>query len=256
VNEGEILLVAGLLLSAGLAAAKAADRVRVPGLLLFLALGMLIGSEGLGGVDFSDAELTRTLGTIALVLILFEGGLAAGWGEIRPVIGIAVSLAFIGTVVTATIAGLAAYWLFDLSLLEGLIIGAAVAATDSAAIFAVLRGSTLRRRLARSLEGESGLNDPIALLLVTGFIEWIRDPGYGLLAFGRSMKMSDLLFALIPHAGWVNLQLADGALLPNPDGLIEGTGKRIRHIKVRSAEAASSPRVRASVRDELAARSA
>ena len=62
------------------------------------------------------------------------------------------------------------------------------------------------------------------------------DPGNGLLAFGRRMKMRDLLFALIPHAGWVNLQLADGALLPNPDGLIEGTGKRIRHIKVRSAE--------------------
>lgn len=82
------------------------------------------------------------------------------------------------------------------------------------------------------------------------------DPGNGLLAFGRSMKMRDLLFALIPHAGWVNLQLADGALLPDPDGLIEGTGKRIRHIKVRSAEAPSSPRVRASVRDELAARSA
>lgn len=73
------------------------------------------------------------------------------------------------------------------------------------------------------------------------------DPGNGLLAFGRSMRMRDLLFALIPHAGWVNLQLADGALLPNPDGLIEGTGKRIRHIKVRSAEAAEDPRVAAAV---------
>jgi hypothetical protein len=79
------------------------------------------------------------------------------------------------------------------------------------------------------------------------------DPGNGLLAFGRSMKMRDLLFALIPHTGWVNLQLADGALLPNPNGLIEGTGKRIRHIKVRSAEPASSDRIRAAVRDQLAA---
>jgi hypothetical protein len=77
------------------------------------------------------------------------------------------------------------------------------------------------------------------------------DPGNGLLAFGRSMKMRDLLFALIPHAGWVNLQLADGALLPNPDGRIEGTGKRIRHIKVRTAEAASDPRVRRAVQDQL-----
>ena len=79
------------------------------------------------------------------------------------------------------------------------------------------------------------------------------DPGNGLLAFGRSMKMRDLLFALIPHAGWVNLQLADGALLPNPDGLIEGTGKKIRHIKVRTAAAAADPRLLEAIRAQLAA---
>jgi hypothetical protein len=77
------------------------------------------------------------------------------------------------------------------------------------------------------------------------------DPGNGLLAFGRSMRMRDLLFALIPHAGWVNLQLADGAELANPGGLIEGTGKRIRHVKVRSAEAAGDPRLLAIVREQL-----
>ena len=77
------------------------------------------------------------------------------------------------------------------------------------------------------------------------------DAGNGLLAFGRSMGMRDLLFALIPHAGWVNLQLADGALLPNPDGLIEGTGKRIRHIKVRSQEQATSTPVRAAIRAQI-----
>jgi hypothetical protein len=78
------------------------------------------------------------------------------------------------------------------------------------------------------------------------------DPGNGLLAFGRSMKMADLLFALIPHAGWVNLQLADGALLPNPDGLIEGTGKKIRHIKVHTAERARSNPVRDAVKAQIA----
>jgi potassium/hydrogen antiporter len=179
--DHELILVAGLLLAIGLAAAKVADRVRVPGLLLFLGLGMLAGSEGFGGVEFDDAELTRTLGTIGLVLILFEGGLTAGWGEIRPVIGTAISLATVGTVVTALITGLAAILLLDLGTLEGLIIGSAVAATDSAAIFAVLRGSRLRRRLARTLEGESGMNDPVALLLVVGFIDWIELPDYGLL---------------------------------------------------------------------------
>jgi cell volume regulation protein A len=154
--------------------------MRVPGLLLFLGLGMLAGSEGIGGIEFSNTELARTLGTIALVLIIFEGGLTAGWSEIRPVLGTAASLGTIGTAVTAVIAGFAAKFLFGLSTLEGMLVGAAIAATDSAAIFAVLRRSTLEKRLARSLEGESGMNDPVALLLVIGFIEWIQQPGYGI----------------------------------------------------------------------------
>ena len=178
-NDAELILVVGAVMAAGLAAAKVADRVRVPGLLLFLGLGMLAGSEGVGGVEFADAELTRTLGAVGLVLILFEGGLTAGWKEIRPVLGTAVALAVLGTLVTAVLAGVAASLLFDLGLLEGLIVGSAVAATDSAAIFAVLRGSNLRRRLARALEGESGMNDPVALLLVVGFIDWIELPDYG-----------------------------------------------------------------------------
>ncbi len=179
-HDAELILVAGGLLAAGIVGALLADRVRIPGLLLFLGLGMLAGSEGIGGIEFTDTELARTLGTIALVLILFEGGLTAGWSEIRPVLGTAASLATVGTVVTAAIAGFAAKWIFDLSLLEGMLVGAAVAATDSAAIFAVLRRSTLKKRLARSLEGESGMNDPVALLLVIGFIDWIQEPGYGL----------------------------------------------------------------------------
>jgi potassium/hydrogen antiporter len=179
-HDAELILIAGALLGAGIIGALLADRVRVPGLLLFLLLGMLAGSQGIGGIEFSNMELARTLGTIALILILFEGGLTAGWSEIRPVLGTAASLATIGTVVTAAVAGFAAKFIFDLSTLEGMIVGAAIAATDSAAIFAVLRRSTLEKRLARSLEGESGMNDPVALLLVIGFIEWIQEPGYGL----------------------------------------------------------------------------
>src|SRR5919106_4034550 len=178
-TDSELILIGGALLAAGIAAALVANRVRFPGLILFLALGMLIGSEGPGGVEFDDAELTRTLGTIGLVLILFEGGLSAGWREIRPIVVSAVSLAVVGTVVTAVIAGAAAAWLLDVGTLEGVILGSAIAATDSAAIFAVLRGSRLRRRLARALEGESGMNDPVALLLVVGFIDWIELPDYG-----------------------------------------------------------------------------
>src|SRR5262245_50169335 len=178
-HDAELILIGGALLAAGIVGALLADRIRIPGLLLFLGLGMLAGSEGVGGIDFSNVELTRTLGTVALVLILFEGGLTSGWREIRPVLGTAASLATVGTLVTAAIAGFAAKLIFDLSLLEGMLVGAAIAATDSAAIFAVLRNSTVEKRLARSLEGESGMNDPVALLLVIGFIEWIQEPGYG-----------------------------------------------------------------------------
>ena len=178
-HDAELILVAGALLAAGIVGALLADRIRIPGLLLFLGLGMLVGSEGIGGIEFDDEELARTLGTIALVLILFEGGLSAGWSEIRPVLGTAASLATVGTAITAGVAGIAAHWIFDLSVLEGMLVGAAIAATDSAAIFAVLRRSTLEKRLARSLEGESGMNDPVALLLVIGFIEWIQEPGFG-----------------------------------------------------------------------------
>ena len=179
-HDAELILIAGGLLAAGIVGALLADRVRIPGLLLFLGLGMLAGSEGIGGIEFADVKLARTLGTIALILILFEGGLTAGWPEIRPVLGTAASLATVGTIVTACAAGIAAHWIFGISVLEGMLVGAAIAATDSAAIFAVLRRSTLEKRLARSLEGESGMNDPVALLLVIGFIEWIQDPGFGL----------------------------------------------------------------------------
>ena len=178
-HDAELILVAGALLAAGIVGGLLADRMRIPGLLLFLGLGMLAGSEGIGGIEFDNAELARTLGTVALVLIVFEGGLTAGWTEIRPVLGTAASLATVGTVLTALIAGFAAKAIFGLGTLEGLLVGAAVAATDSAAIFAVLRRSKLEKRLARSLEGESGMNDPVALLLVVGFVEWIQQPGYG-----------------------------------------------------------------------------
>jgi cell volume regulation protein A len=178
-HEGTFILAAGALLALGLGASLLAGRLRIPGLVLFLGLGMLVGSDGLGLIAFTDYKLARTIGIIALALILFEGGLAAGLQEIRPVLGSALSLALLGTLVTAVVTGLAASWLLGLTTLEGLLIGATVSATDGAAIFALLRGSTLKRRLARTLEGEAGMNDPVAVLLVLGFIEWIKRPDYG-----------------------------------------------------------------------------
>jgi potassium/hydrogen antiporter len=179
-EAGQLLAITGALLVCGIAVSLLAGRLRMPGLVFVLVLGMVLGSDGVGWIDFDDYEVAQTVGIIALALILFEGGLASGFSEIRPVLGGAIALATVGTLLTAIFSGLAASWLFDMSTLEGLLVGSILAATDGAAIFGILRGSTLRRRLARTLEGEAGMNDPIAVLLVIGFTEWLLHPGFGL----------------------------------------------------------------------------
>jgi cell volume regulation protein A len=179
VSDANLILITGALLIGGLLATVAAGRLRVPGLVLFIGLGMAIGSDGMGWIDFADYELARTIGVVALALILFEGGLSVGFGELRPVLGVSIALAIPGTLLTAAISGLAASWLFGLSLLEGMLLGAIVSTTDAAAIFGLLRQSRLRQRVARALEGEAGLNDPVAVLLVVGLIDWIQLPDYG-----------------------------------------------------------------------------
>ncbi len=236
-------LVVGLLLAAGLAASLAAGRLRMPGLVLVLALGMAIGSDGLGLIDFGDFELARQVGVIALAFILFEGGLSTGFDEIKPVLRTSIMLATVGTVGTAAITAVAAGLLFDqLAPLEALLLGSTVAATDAAAVFAVLRGSTLRRRLARTLEGESGINDPIAILLIIGCIEALEDPSFGLLdalllavrelsigfAVGLSVAAVGVLFlrhVRLPSAGLYPVaSIAIGALAYGGAQSLHGSG--------------------------------
>src|SRR3954449_11539260 len=212
-SDGVLLLATGALLAGALAASLLASRLRIPGLVVVLGIGMAVGSDGFGWIRFDDYRLAETIGVIALSLILFEGGLAAGFGEIRPVLGPAVSLAVLGTLITAVIAGLAAAWLFDFSTLEGMLVGSIVASTDSAAVFALLRGSTLRRRVARTLEGEAGLNDPVAVLLVLGFIDWIQKPGFG---------VADMLWLFVQQMA---IGLAVGVLV---GALAVGAMRRLR----------------------------
>ena len=176
-SDEQFILVAGLMLAAGLLASLMAGRVRLPGLLLFLGLGMLVGSDVLGWLPFDDYHLAELIGVISLALILFEGGLTAGFRRSGPCCPRRSAGAARHD--PAAIAGVVAMLLFDLSLLEGLLLGSIIASTDGAAIFALLRSSTLRRTLARTLEGEAGFNDPVAVLLVLGFIEWIQLPDYG-----------------------------------------------------------------------------
>jgi cell volume regulation protein A len=205
--DGHLIFAAGALLAAGLLSSLVAVRVRVPSLLLFLGVGMLVGSDGLGWIDFDDYRLARTIGVIALALILFEGGLTGGLLHVRPVLGAATSLAVVGTLVTAAIVGLAAASLFGFSAREGLLVGAILASTDGAAIFALLRGSTLSRKLARTLEGESGFNDPIAVLLVLAFIDLLIRPGYGTgdiaVLFARQLGIG---LAVGGVTGWLAVQ--------------------------------------------------
>jgi cell volume regulation protein A len=205
--SGHLVLIAGALLTAALAASLLAGRLRLPSLVLFLGVGMALGTDGLGWIDFSNYVRARDIGIVALALILFEGGLMAGFGEIRPVLVPALSLALLGTLLTALVCGLAATWLFDFSLLEGLLLGSIVAATDGAAIFALMRGSALKRKLARTLEGEAGMNDPVAVLLVVGFIAWIQQPDYGLLdmlwLFVRQLGIGGAIGLAV---GWLAVQ--------------------------------------------------
>jgi cell volume regulation protein A len=172
------LLVVGAVLVLAVVAAFATTRVGVPVLVGFLVLGMLLGSDGPGGVDFDDADLARNVGVVGLAAILYEGGLTTSWRSFRPVIVTSFVLATAGVVITASITAFAAYYLFDLSPPASFLLGAIVGSTDAAAVFATLRFTAIRRRLGRVLEVESGLNDPIAVALTVGMISWLEDPSY------------------------------------------------------------------------------
>lgn len=210
-RDAELILAVGTVLAVGVLAAGLAARIRLPALVLFAGLGMLMGSDGLGFIPFDDYRLARLIGTIALVLILYEGGLAAGWREVRPVLRPALLLAVIGTVLTAAIVGVAAVTLFHFSVLEGLLLGGILAPTDSAAVFALLRGAPLPQRLRRTLEAESGFNDPVAVLIVLVAIDLIMNPHHGVpsevwlltheVAVGTAVGLAGLLVArLAVHA--------------------------------------------------------
>ena len=179
-EPGTLILLVGAILLAAVAAATLAGRAGVPVLVAFLGLGMILGSDGPGGIDFADAHLARTVGIIGLAIILFEGGITTPWRAIRPVLVPAAMLSTVGVVVSTVITGVVAHAVFSLSWSASMLLGAVVASTDAAAVFSTLRVTNLRRRLARVLEAESGVNDPIAVALTIGLIQWVEDRSYGL----------------------------------------------------------------------------
>lgn len=172
-----LIIAAGLLLISVLIS-KISDRSGIPALLLFLGIGMLAGSDGLGGIYFDDPALTQSIGIVALNLILFAGGLDTEWKDVRPVLKYGVVLSTLGVFITALIVGITAQYLLGFTLYQGLLLGAIVSSTDAAAVFSILRSKSLglKGKLRPLLELESGSNDPMAVFLTVGMIQLLTQP--------------------------------------------------------------------------------
>ena len=165
-NLGLVLLTGAAVVLAGIVAARLAHGIGLPSLLFFLGLGLALGEAGVG-VRFDNAGLAQALGLSALVLILAEGGLTTSWAHARAAAPAALSLATVGVAVSVLVVAVASRWLLHLGWRDALLLGAVLAPTDSAAVFSVLRKLPLPPRVSGMLEGESGLNDPPAVLVVT-----------------------------------------------------------------------------------------
>jgi cell volume regulation protein A len=161
------LLLGAALAVLGILSSLVAQRFGAPLLLIFLVIGMLAGEDGPGGLSFSDYKLTYLIGSLALAVILFDGGLRTKLGHLRGAVMPAVTLATVGVIVTAALTGAVATYLFHLPPLEGLLVGAVVSSTDAAAVFFLIHagGLQLRRRVGATLEMESATNDPVAVFL-------------------------------------------------------------------------------------------
>jgi potassium/hydrogen antiporter len=220
-NIGLAMLAVGVVLAASVAIALGAAKTRLPALVAFLALGMLLGSDGPGRIDFDDAALARQVGIVSLVAILYEGGLSTSWRRLRPVAAPAILLSTVGVAITAAVTGAVAHQLFDLSWPGSFLLGSVVSSTDAAAVFATLRHTRLRRGVARTLEAESGGNDPVAIALTLGLIAWITQPGYGVgdiaLLLARQVGLGLVVGVVIGAAAtWVFARIPPviGAFVP------------------------------------------
>ncbi len=185
-----LLGVAGLLASSVLAS-KASSRTGIPALLLFLLIGILAGSEGLGRVELNNPGVVQSVGVVALIMILFSGGLDTSWSSVRPVLVGGFTLANLGVLISAIIMGLVTWLVLGYTLLEGILLGAIVSSTDAAAVFTVMRARdvNLQGNLEPLIEFESGSNDPMAVFLTIGLTGLVMNP-------------DSSIFGLIPSFFW------------------------------------------------------
>lgn len=191
----ELVFAGALLLLLAILASALSYRIGMPLLLVFLAVGMLAGEDGPGGIVFNDSGIAYTMGSVALAIILLDGGLNTRTDSFRAGLRPASVLATVGVLVTCVVTGLFAAWILDFGWLEGMLVGAVVGSTDAAAVFALLhaRGLALKQRVSATLEIESGSNDPMAALLTIALIELIRS--------GQSMPGWETLGLLIQQMG-------------------------------------------------------
>ncbi|MFA5157012.1 MAG: potassium/proton antiporter [Candidatus Omnitrophota bacterium] len=174
-----IILWAAVLTLISVLASKISDRFALPALLLFLVIGMLAGSEGIGRIYFNDYGIAKSIGIVALIFIIYSGGLDTPWKSVKPLLAPGLILSTAGVLITAVIVGFSAVLILKFSLLEGLLLGSIVSSTDAAAVFSVLRSRkiSLKGNLKPLLELESGSNDPMAVFLTIGCIGLLINPG-------------------------------------------------------------------------------
>ncbi len=171
------LLIASILIFISLVAGKTSYKFGVPVLLFFLTIGMLAGSEGIGGIYFDNYAIAQAIGIIALNFILFSGGFETDWKSVKPIVWHGISLSTLGVLLTAVFVGVFIHAITDFSIYEGLLLGSIVSSTDSAAVFSILRskGLALKGNLRPTLELESGSNDPMAYALTITFTELVAN---------------------------------------------------------------------------------
>ncbi|HHR6078255.1 TPA: potassium/proton antiporter [Providencia alcalifaciens] len=174
----QLILLSSILILLGIFSSKLSARLGLPMLVMFLFIGMLAGEDGLGKITFDNVNVSYAVGSLALALILFDGGLQTSVKSIKLVWKPAFTLATFGVLITAGITGLAAAYILGIPLLEGLLLGAIVGSTDAAAVFSLLRnaGIYLNERLQATLEIESATNDPMAIFLTVGLLQLLMNP--------------------------------------------------------------------------------